>query len=86
MIKNYDRVITSSVMTEYMRFMGDTYYPHRTDGPAIINNDGDIKDTWMLFGEIIINTRLFCDVAELSEEQTMFMLLKYGEELPCGSV
>jgi len=52
---------------------------HNPTGPAAITKS-DVK--WYIDGKQIYSTKLFCQLANHTEQSTVFWLLTYGEKLP----
>jgi hypothetical protein len=52
---------------------------HNTHGPAIFSKD---YLQWFINGERIFSTKVFCKLANHTDESTMFWILTYGEKLP----
>jgi hypothetical protein len=50
---------------------------HRTSGPAIIYSTG-IRE-WFLYGNSVINSKIFKIVAGLTDEDMTMLILKYGK-------
>jgi hypothetical protein len=49
---------------------------HRTDGPAVTYYDG--TQTWFIDGTLYFNNKSFQKAANLSDEDMLTMILKYG--------
>lgn len=52
---------------------------HNPTGPAAITKS-DVK--WYIDGKQIYSTKIFCQLANHTDQSTMFWLLTYGEKLP----
>jgi len=48
---------------------------HRTDGPALIREDGFME--WYVDGTLCTNFEIFCTIAQLTEEEKLIVRIKY---------
>lgn len=75
-MKSKIKINEGAGFTEYL-FNGQR---HRDDGPALISFDGT-RERWYLYGKWIASTREYCASVEMTDEETVVMILKYGESL-----
>lgn len=86
MIPNYTKIMDQNLYYDEIRYMVQgvsCYLCHRTDGPAIISKDGRIF--WCVNGIFIKTTEEYCRLCEYTPEETVIMILKYGDVLPTES-
>lgn len=83
MIPNFTHIITENIGNDIKRYVikgVSCFICHRTDGPSIYAPFGGIY--WCVNGKFMSETRTYCEVCEYSPEETVMMILKYGESLP----
>lgn len=67
--------------TQYVAWRLSTGQFHRRGKPALIWADGRVEWAAYQYG-VIRNTVKYCNVIKLTKQQTVLMLLKYGDILP----
>ena len=86
MIDNYELKVTENIFGDIEHYgykSGCVFIRHRVDGPAIIGGNGRMY--WIVHGKFYHDTKLYCEICEYTLEETVMMLLKYGDQLPFGA-